>query len=123
MNAHDPDTTEQSYLEVIYRKTAKLFEAGAQMAAIVSGLRRARWSRPWVDYGRHLGNAFQLVDDALDYTASSEQLARTSATTWRRQADPAGDLHARARPGRPGRENCGRRLSMAGSRNWPKSPG
>ena len=37
MNAHDPDTTEERYLEVIYRKTAKLFEAGAQIAAIVAG--------------------------------------------------------------------------------------
>ncbi len=37
MNAHDPDTTEESYLEVIYRKTAKLFEAGAQMAAVLAG--------------------------------------------------------------------------------------
>jgi octaprenyl-diphosphate synthase len=75
MNAHDPDTTEQSYLEVIYRKTAKLFEAGAQMAAIVSGSPR-EVEQAMVDYGRHLGNAFQLVDDALDYTASSEQLGK-----------------------------------------------
>ena len=41
MNAHDPETTEQRYLEVIYRKTAKLFEAGAQMAAILSGSPRS----------------------------------------------------------------------------------
>ena len=36
MNAQDPDTTEQRYLEVIYRKTAKLFEAGAEVAAVLS---------------------------------------------------------------------------------------
>ena len=36
MNAHDPDTTEQRYLEVIHRKTAKLFEAGAEVAAVLS---------------------------------------------------------------------------------------
>jgi octaprenyl-diphosphate synthase len=75
MNAHDPDTTEESYLEVIYRKTAKLFEAGAQMAAIVSGA-PAPVERAMIDYGRHLGNAFQLVDDALDYRATSDELGK-----------------------------------------------
>jgi octaprenyl-diphosphate synthase len=75
MNAHDPETTEQRYLEVIYRKTAKLFEAGAQMAAIVSGSPR-EIEQAMVDYGRHLGTAFQLVDDALDYQATAEELGK-----------------------------------------------
>jgi octaprenyl-diphosphate synthase len=66
MNAGDPDTTEARYLDVIYRKTARLFEAGAQIAAILAG------ASPEIEsglaaYGRHLGNAFQLVDDSLDY--------------------------------------------------------
>ena len=66
MNAHDPDTTEQRYLEVIYRKTARLFQAGAEVAAVlaeVSAERRAALAA----YGRHLGTAYQLVDDVLDY--------------------------------------------------------
>jgi octaprenyl-diphosphate synthase len=75
MNAHDPDTTEQRYLEVIYRKTAKLFEAGAQIAAILSGA-RAEVERALTDYGRHLGMAFQLVDDALDYRADRDALGK-----------------------------------------------
>jgi octaprenyl-diphosphate synthase len=75
MNAHDPDTTEERYLEVIYRKTAKLFEAGAQVAAIVSGA-RPEIEQAMIGYGRHLGAAFQLVDDALDYTASAEELGK-----------------------------------------------
>jgi octaprenyl-diphosphate synthase len=75
MNAHDPETTEQRYLDVIYRKTAKLFEAGAQMAAILSGSPR-EIEQAMVDYGRHLGTAFQLVDDALDYKASAEELGK-----------------------------------------------
>ena len=66
MNAHDPETTEQRYLEVIYRKTAKLFEAGGEVAAVLAGgpqpLRQALAA-----YGRHLGTAYQLVDDVLDY--------------------------------------------------------
>ena len=75
MNAHDPETTEQRYLEVIYRKTAKLFEAGAQMAAILSGSPR-EIEQAMIDYGRHLGTAFQLVDDALDYKATAEELGK-----------------------------------------------
>jgi octaprenyl-diphosphate synthase len=75
MNAHDPETSEQRYLEVIYRKTAKLFEAGAQMAAILSGSPREVESA-MVDYGRHLGTAFQLVDDALDYNSTADELGK-----------------------------------------------
>jgi len=75
MNAHDPETTEERYLQVIYRKTAKLFEAGAQVAAIVAKA-PPEVERALVDYGRHLGNAFQLVDDALDYTSSAEDMGK-----------------------------------------------
>ncbi len=67
MNAQDPDTTEERYLEVIHRKTAKLFEARGR------GGRRC-WPAPVQEvqvalatYGRHLGAAFQLIDDVLDY--------------------------------------------------------
>ncbi|HET7201979.1 MAG TPA: octaprenyl diphosphate synthase [Steroidobacteraceae bacterium] len=75
MNVHDPDTSEQRYFEVVYRKTAKLFEAGAQVAAILSGAPRAV-EDAMVAYGRHLGTAFQLVDDVLDYTASADELGK-----------------------------------------------
>ena len=75
MNAHDPDTSEQRYLEVIYRKTAKLFEAGAQTAAILAKA-EPRVEEALVSYGRHLGTAFQLVDDALDYRADREELGK-----------------------------------------------
>jgi octaprenyl-diphosphate synthase len=75
MNAHDPDTTEQRYLDVIYRKTAKLFEAGAQVAAILSGA-PAEAEQAMIEYGRHLGTAFQLVDDSLDYSADGTELGK-----------------------------------------------
>lgn len=75
MNAHDPDTTEERYLDVIYRKTAKLFEAGAQVAAIVAGA-PPEIEAAMSDYGRHLGNAFQLVDDSLDYRADQAELGK-----------------------------------------------
>ncbi len=69
MNAHDPETSESRYLEVIYRKTARLFESGAQIAAVLAGATPAV-EQALASYGRHLGNAFQLVDDALDYRGS-----------------------------------------------------
>jgi octaprenyl-diphosphate synthase len=75
MNSGDPDTTELRYLEVIYRKTARLFEAGAQIAAIVAHAPpdlEAALSR----YGKHLGIAFQLIDDALDYRGNEAELGK-----------------------------------------------
>jgi octaprenyl-diphosphate synthase len=72
MNAHDPETTEQRYLEVIYRKTAKLFEAGAEVAAVLA-LAQPVVRRGLAAYGRHLGTAYQLVDDVLDYCSNPEQ--------------------------------------------------
>ncbi len=75
MNVHDPDTTEARYLEVIYRKTAKLFEAGAAIAAVLAGQPTEVRER-MAEYGRNLGAAFQLVDDALDYKASPDELGK-----------------------------------------------
>lgn len=77
MNLQDPETTEKSYLEVIYRKTAKLFEAGALIAAILAG-QPEHICQSMAAYGRHLGTAFQLVDDALDYAASAEEMGKNA---------------------------------------------
>ena len=66
INARDPDTTETRYLEVIHRKTAQLFQAGAEVAAVLSGANTVL-QRALSDYGRHLGIAYQLIDDVLDY--------------------------------------------------------
>lgn len=66
MNAHDPETTEQRYLEVIYRKTARLFEAGAEVAGVLANA-RPDVQKALAKYGRHVGTAYQLVDDVLDY--------------------------------------------------------
>jgi len=75
MNAHDPDTTEERYFEVIHRKTAQLFEAGTQIAAILTGS-SAEVEDGMRRYGKHLGTAFQLIDDVLDYRADSGQLGK-----------------------------------------------
>jgi octaprenyl-diphosphate synthase len=72
LNAHDPDTTEQRYLAVIYRKTARLFEAGTDVAAVLAGLEPPQRTALAL-YGRHLGVAFQLIDDVLDYRGTPEE--------------------------------------------------
>ena len=72
MNAGDPDTTQQRYLEVIHRKTAKLFEAGAEVSAVLAAANPSQ-QRALADYGRHLGTAYQLIDDVLDYQSDPEE--------------------------------------------------
>ena len=75
MNVHNPDATEDEYQQVIYRKTARLFEAGAQIASVLAGCDPAV-EAAMVRYGQNLGTAFQLVDDALDFNASPEELGK-----------------------------------------------
>jgi octaprenyl-diphosphate synthase len=75
INANDPDTTEERYFDVIYRKTAKLFESGTQVAAILAGV-GPHLEASMARYGKHLGSAFQLVDDVLDYHSDREQLGK-----------------------------------------------
>ncbi len=75
LNCNDPDTDENRYREVILRKTATLFEASAQLGAIISGA-QPDLQRTLADYGRHLGMAFQMVDDALDYGAAGREIGK-----------------------------------------------
>ncbi|MBS9783092.1 MAG: octaprenyl diphosphate synthase [Pasteurella sp.] len=75
MNCNDPNTTEQSYMQVIYGKTARLFEAATQCAAIVSKA-TPQMEKALQDYGCYLGTAFQLIDDILDYSANAEKLGK-----------------------------------------------
>lgn len=75
MNCNDPNTTEDSYMQVIYCKTARLFEAATHLAAVLAD-QPAEVCQALSDYGRYLGTAFQLVDDVLDYTADAEELGK-----------------------------------------------
>ncbi|WP_284452276.1 octaprenyl diphosphate synthase [Methylophaga thalassica] len=75
LNCHDADTTEARYLEVIHHKTAKLFEAAGQLGAVISGSDNAT-EMAMANYAMHLGSAFQLVDDLLDYSQSSETIGK-----------------------------------------------
>ena len=75
MNCHDADTTEQRYLDVIHAKTAKLFEAATRLGAILCQ-RPVDEEDSMAAYGMHLGTAFQLIDDVLDYSSSSEEMGK-----------------------------------------------
>jgi len=67
LNVHDADTDEDKYLRVIRYKTAKLFEAATQVGAILGGA-TPELETALAEYGMHLGTAFQLIDDVLDYS-------------------------------------------------------
>jgi octaprenyl-diphosphate synthase len=75
MNCHDPDTDESRYFNVIRCKTAKLFEAGARVAAVLAGSDEAI-ETALAEYGMRLGVAFQLIDDALDYSGAVEEMGK-----------------------------------------------
>lgn len=75
MNCNDPETTEESYMKVIYCKTAKLFEAATRLAAVIAKQDDAT-ELAMLNYGKHLGTAFQLVDDIMDYTADAQEMGK-----------------------------------------------
>ena len=75
LNCNDADIDEQKYFEVILRKTATLFEAGAQLGAVLCGA-GAEQEKALAAYGRHLGIAFQIIDDALDYSSSDKEIGK-----------------------------------------------
>lgn len=75
MNCNDPDTSEQAYFDVIYSKTAKLFESATEIGAVLTA-QEEQVTNAAAAYGRHLGTAFQLVDDLLDYTADAATMGK-----------------------------------------------
>jgi octaprenyl-diphosphate synthase len=75
LNCHDPDLTEARYLDVVQAKTARLFEAGAELGPVLAGS-PPESERAMATYGLHLGTAFQLIDDVLDYRSSPEETGK-----------------------------------------------
>jgi octaprenyl-diphosphate synthase len=75
LNVHNADVGEEAYLEVVRRKTAKLFEASARLGAIL-GDAPPEAEAGFAAYGRHLGTAFQLVDDVLDYSGDLHETGK-----------------------------------------------
>jgi octaprenyl-diphosphate synthase len=75
LNVHNPETSESEYMEVIKRKTATLFEAGARLGGIIAESPKPL-QQALAEYGLHLGIAFQLVDDALDYNTANHDMGK-----------------------------------------------
>lgn len=75
LNMHDPDVTEERYLQVIRSKTAKLFEAAAEIGALIAGANDDQITAAG-EYGRCIGTAFQLIDDVLDYSGNAEDIGK-----------------------------------------------
>ena len=75
LNIHNADTSIEHYLDVIHCKTAKLFEAGSELGALISGASEEEISA-MARYGMHLGTAFQLVDDVLDYSSNADDIGK-----------------------------------------------
>ncbi|ALP39592.1 octaprenyl diphosphate synthase [Aeromonas schubertii] len=75
MNCNDPDTTEESYMTVIYCKTAKLFEAATRLAAVLTH-QSPVIEQAMTDYGKYLGTAFQIIDDVMDYCSDSQEMGK-----------------------------------------------
>ena len=75
MNVKNPDLSEAQYMEVIQNKTAMLFEAASHTGALLAGANKDQ-ETALRDYGRHLGLAFQLVDDVLDYRGDANAMGK-----------------------------------------------
>ncbi|MCG7491653.1 octaprenyl diphosphate synthase [Vibrio sp. Of14-4] len=75
MNCNDPNTTEDSYMQVIYSKTARLFEAATQIGAILNSA-TDEVETALKNYGKYLGTAFQLIDDVMDYTSDGKEMGK-----------------------------------------------
>jgi len=75
LNVHNADVTTEAYLEVVRRKTARLFEAAGHLGAIVADA-GAEAESACAAYGMHLGTAFQLIDDVLDYSGDENETGK-----------------------------------------------
>ena len=116
INMHDASLDEQGYLRVIRSKTAKLFEASAQLGAVLAGS-PSPIEAACATYGQALGTAFQIIDDVLDYDGSAAEMGKNIGDDLREgKATPASDCchaarHARASrhraPSHRRRQHCG----------------
>ena len=75
LNCHDADVTVDGYLQVIRCKTAKLFEAAARLGAILADA-SPEIEQAMADFGMHIGTAFQIIDDVLDYSADESETGK-----------------------------------------------
>jgi octaprenyl-diphosphate synthase len=113
LNCHDPGLGEQEYLRVIRSKTAKLFEAASQLGAIISNA-SPEVEQSLARYGTHLGTAFQLIDDLLDYSGDHAEIGKNLGDDRNRGA------RLRAAAGRERGAACARCARVAAEVDLPR---
>ena len=115
MGSHDPDVDEARYLEVIRRKTAKLFEAAARLGGVLARS-SAEVEQGLADYGMHAGTAFQLVDDVLDYSGDAPTIGKSLGDDLA-EGKPTLPLIYAMRAGTPAQAEVVRRAIVEGGRD------
>jgi octaprenyl-diphosphate synthase len=115
LNIHNPDTDEESYLRVVHYKTAKLFQAASQTGAILGNASR-RDEQALAEYGMHLGTAFQLIDDVLDYSGDLKETGKNIGDDLA-EGKPTLPLICAMRQGNAEQRDAVRRAIEAGGRD------
>jgi octaprenyl-diphosphate synthase len=115
MNAHDPEVDDVRYLEVIRRKTAKLFQAAARLGGVIAGSGPALEER-LAAYGMHVGTAFQLIDDVLDYSGDTATIGKSLGDDLA-EGKPTLPLIYTMRAGTPEQAQTVRRAIVDGGRS------
>lgn len=114
LNIGNADTTEQAYLDVIERKTAVLFSAATRLGAVLAGL-PSEQEEALAQYGLHLGYAFQIADDVLDYVSDADTLGKNIGDDLAEGKPTLPVIHAIAHSPPGKQQACGARLNPAGS--------
>ena len=117
LNIHDPDVTQERYLQVVRYKTGKLFEAAAQVGAVLAGATPAQ-QEVAAAYGRHVGTAFQLVDDVLDYSGDAAALGKNVGDDLR-EGKPTLPLIRVMEIGTPAQQELVREAIRTGDADFP----
>ena len=115
MNCHDADVDEAGYLKVIRYKTAKLFEAAAQIGALIAD-GEPEVVQAFANFGMHLGTAFQLVDDVLDYSGAESETGKHLGDDLA-EGKPTLPLIHVMQTGTPEQAACVRRAIATGGRD------
>jgi octaprenyl-diphosphate synthase len=114
MGSHDPEVGEERYLEVIRRKTAKLFEAAARLGGVLAAS-PVPIEEGLAAYGMHVGTAFQLIDDVLDYSGDTDTIGKSLGDDLA-EGKPTLPLIYAMRAGSPAQAGVVRRAIIEGGR-------
>lgn len=113
MNTRNPDVSEAHYMTVIHNKTAMLFEAASHSGALLAGA-TAEQAVALRDYGKHLGLAFQLVDDVLDYRGNADTMGKNVGDDLAEGKPTLPLIHAMTHADKDAREMIRRAIRQGG---------